>query len=383
MTNQTTPLKVKNMTSEFTLSQPADRGITVMSVGQLMWLRFRHNRLAVYAGILLLIMYFIAAFAGFFAPYHYTTIHSDYSALAPIGIHIRDTEGQFRWPFVYEYKSEFVEKTYQYEVTRTGEMHTVRFFGRGEPYKILGLIEADRHLFVVNDPGKVFLLGTDVLGRDLFTRILYGSQVSLTVGLTGVFLTLIIGSIVGAIAGYYGGVFDAVSMRIIEVLMSFPRIPLWLALAGALPPDLSSVATYFGITVVLSFLGWGSLARQLRAKTLAIRDADFVIAAKIANCSSLRVIWRHLVPNSLSHIIVVASLAIPGMILGEAALSFLGLGIRPPMTSWGLLLKDAQKTRVLLSKPWLLWPILPVVITALSFNLVGDGIRDAADPFSA
>ncbi len=234
----------------------------------------------------------------------------------------------------------------------------------------------------MDEPGKVFLLGTDTLGRDLFSRVIYGGRISLTVGLVGVFLSLVIGSLIGVMAGYYGGLFDNISMRIVEVLLAFPQIPLWMALAAALPPNLDSIKVYFGITIVLSFIGWGGLARQIRAKVLALRDSDFVMAARVANCSDFRIIVRHLFPNTLSHVIVVATLAIPGMILGETTLSFLGLGIRPPMTSWGLLLSEAQATRVLLQQPWLLWPILPVMLTAIAFNLLGDGLRDAADPFA-
>jgi len=360
----------------------AKKDVTVMSVGELTWLRFKRNRLAVGAGILLIISYVVAAFAGFSAPYHVRTIHSKFPGVPANGIHIRDKEGRFRRPFVYGYESATDPETYRRIAKRTEEIYPVRFFARGDPYTLLGLIEADLHLFVVDEPGKVFLLGTDDLGKDLLSRIIYGAQVSLTVGLIGVFLSLSIGSLVGMMAGYFGGLFDNVSMRMVEVLMAFPRIPLWLALAGALPAGLNSVTTYFGITVVLSLVNWGSMARQMRAKVLAVRDSDFVMAARIANCSDLRVILRHLLPSALSHVIVVATLAIPGMILGETALSFLGLGIRPPMTSWGLLLSQAQETRVLLQKPWFLWPIVPVVITALSFNLLGDAIRDAIDPFA-
>jgi peptide/nickel transport system permease protein len=360
----------------------AKRDITVMSVGELTWLRFKRNRLAMGASVLLILSYVIAAFAGFFAPYHVRTIHSKLPGVPANGIHIRDSEGRFRWPFVYGYESATDPETFRRVARHTEETYPVRFFARGDPYTLLGLIEADVHLFVVDEPGKVFLLGTDDLGKDLLSRIIYGAQVSLTVGLLGVFLSLSIGSLVGIAAGYFGGLFDDISMRVVEVLMAFPQIPLWLALAGALPPGLNSVATYFGITVVLSLVNWGGMARQMRAKVLAVRESDFVMAARITNCSELRVILRHLLPSTLSHVIVVATLAIPGMILGETALSFLGLGIRPPMTSWGLLLSQAQETRVLLQKPWLLWPVAPVVITSLSFNLIGDAIRDAVDPYS-
>jgi peptide/nickel transport system permease protein len=356
--------------------------MTTMTVRQLTWLRFARNRLAVLAGILLIAFYLVAALAGFFSPYDVMTIHSKFPGVPANGIHIRDQEGHWRQPFVYGFRSHTDPTTYRRIAERTGETHPVRFLTKGDPYKLLGFIDSDIHLFGVDDPGKVFLLGTDDLGKDLFTRILYGAQVSLTVGLVGVALSLVIGCLVGLTAGYYGGWFDDISMRVVEVLMSFPQIPLWMALASALPPGLNSVKTYFGITVVLSLVNWGSLARQMRAKVLAMRDTDFVVAARIENCSDMRIILHHLLPSSLSHVIVVATLAIPGMILGETALSYLGLGIRPPMTSWGLLLSQAQETRVLLQKPWLLWPIVPVMLTALGFNLVGDAIRDAVDPFA-
>ena len=362
--------------------QRARKDLTLMTVRQLTWLRFKRNRLAVYAGIMLIVFYLVAAFAGFLSPYHVMTIHSKYPGVPANGFHIRDQTGQWRWPFVYGYQAHTDPITYRRVVERTGETYPLRLFTKGDPYKLLGLFDTDIHLFGVDDPGKVFLLGTDDLGKDLFTRILYGAQISLSVGLVGVALSLVIGCVVGLAAGYYGGWFDDISMRVVEVLMSFPQIPLWMALASALPPGLSSVKTYFGITVVLSLVNWGSLARQMRAKVLSMRDTDFVVAARIVNCSDVRIILRHLLPSSMSHVIVVATLAIPGMILGETALSYLGLGIRPPMTSWGLLLSQAQETRVLLQKPWLLWPIAPVMITALGFNLVGDAIRDAVDPFS-
>ncbi len=365
-----------------TARQRARKDIMVMSVRQLTWLRFKRNRLAVFAAIMLIVFYLAAALAGFLSPYDVRTIHSKFPGVPANGIHIRDQEGRFRWPFVYGYKSYTNPDTFRRIAERTDETYPVRFFAKGDPYKLLGLIDANIHFLTVDDPGKVFLLGTDDLGKDLFTRILYGAQVSLTVGLVGVALSLVIGCLVGLMAGYYGGWFDDISMRIVEVLMSFPQIPLWMALASALPPGLNSVKTYFGITVVLSLVNWGSLARQMRAKVLAMRDTDFVVAARVVNCSDLRIILCHLLPSSMSHVIVVATLAIPGMILGETALSYLGLGIRPPMTSWGLLLSQAQETRVLLQKPWLLWPIAPVMITALGFNLVGDAIRDAVDPFS-
>lgn len=353
------------------------------TVAQLTWRRFRRSKLAIISGVLLIIFYVVAIFAGFFAPYYVDTTHSKFPAVGPNVIRIRDTEGKFHAPFVYGYSSVLDMESYRRVFTiDTTVRYPVRFFAKGDEYTLIGSIKSDRHLFTVDEPGKVFLLGTDTLGRDLFSRVIYGGRISLTVGLVGVFLSLVIGSLIGVMAGYYGGLFDNVSMRIVEVLLAFPQIPLWMALAAALPPNLDSVKVYFGITVVLSFIGWGGLARQVRAKVLALRDSDFVMAARVSNCSDFRIIVRHLFPNTLSHVIVVATLAIPGMILGETTLSFLGLGIRPPMTSWGLLLSEAQATRVLLQQPWLLWPILPVMVTAIAFNLLGDGLRDAADPFA-
>lgn len=353
------------------------------SVRQLMWQRFRRNRLAIYAGIVLGLMYLVTTLAGFLAPYHLMTTHSKFPGVGPNPIHIIDREGKFHWPpFVYGYESQLDPETYRRIFHTTEEQYPVRFLARGDPYTLFGFIEWDRHLFVVDEPAKVFLMGTDSLGRDFFTRILYGGQVSLTVGLLGVFLSILIGSMVGVMTGLYGGLIDNIVMRLIEVLMAFPQIPLWLALASALPPNLDSIKVYFGITIVLSIINWGGLARQMRAKVLALRDQDYVIAARLANCKDYRIIVKHLFPNTLSHVIVVGTLAIPGMILGETALSFLGLGIRPPMTSWGLLLSDAQATRVLLQQPWLLWPVVPVMLTAICYNLLGDGLRDAADPFA-
>ncbi len=238
------------------------------------------------------------------------------------------------------------------------------------------------HLFQVEDDGVIFLLGTDRQGRDLFSRILFGAQVSLTIGLLGVTLSLVIGSLVGVASGLYGGTFDKVCQRVIEMLMSFPQIPLWLALSAALPANWSPLRVYFGLSLILSLVNWGGLSRQLRAKVLAVRDQDFVVSAKLVNCRDWRVITKHVLPNTVSHVLVRATLSIPSMILSETALSFLGLGIRSPMTSWGVLLSEAQETRVLLQQPWLLSPVAFVMLVAVSFNFLGDGLRDAADPFT-
>jgi len=335
----------------------ADERRAMMSVGQLMWLRFRRNRLAMFGLVALIVMYTLTLFADFVAPYTVDQTHTQYVGAPPHGIHFRDTQGNFSLaPVVFGLKSETNLETFRRTFTDDPTVtYPVRFFASGTPYQMFGLIPTDKHLFTVEEPGKIFILGTDSTGRDLFSRIL---------------------------SGYFGGVVDNLIQRAIEVISSIPQIPLWLALAAAVPPNWSPVKVYFGIAVVLSFVSWGGLARQVRGIVLGLRDSDFVVAARYTNCNTFRVLSRHLLPNTLSHVLVIATTAIPGMILGETSLSFLGLGIRPPMTSWGVLLNEAQKVRVLLQQPWLLAQSLFVLLTIVSFNFVGDGLRDAADPYA-
>lgn len=358
--------------------------LAMLSVRRLMWLRFRRNHLAVTGGVLLLIMYTLTIFAEFFAPYSVDYTHDKYVGAPPAGLHIIDSEGNWHWPpFVYGIEAKTDPATFRRLFTPiVEEIHPVQFFGHGESYKLLGLIPTDRHLFTVDEPAVVFLMGTDSTGRDLFSRILYGGRISLSVGLVGVILSLMLGAVLGVASGYFGGAIDNIVQRVIEVITSIPQIPLWLALAAAVPPNWSPVKVYFGIAIVLSFVTWGGLARQVRGIVLGLRDSDFITAARYTNCSTWRIILQHLLPNTFSHVLVIATLSIPSMILGETALSFLGLGIRPPMTSWGVLLNEAQHVRVLLGEPWLLIPAIFVLITIVSFNFVGDGLRDAADPFA-
>jgi peptide/nickel transport system permease protein len=363
---------------------PKENETGVVSVRRLMWLRFKRNRLAVIGGVYLILMYLGAIFAGFIAPYDPTTVNSQYVSMAPHGLNFVDTEGNFHpIPFVYGLKSAVDPATFRrtFEIVPE-EKYPLQFFVRGAEYTILGFIRTDIHLFGVEEPGKIFLFGTDSQGRDIFSRVWYGAQVSLSVGLFGVFLTLLFGSILGIASGYIGGLFDDFVQRVVELLMSFPQLPLWLALATLIPDNWPSDRTYFAITIVLAILSWGALARQVRSIVYALREADFVTAARYTNCSNWRIITRHLLPNTMSHIIVIATTAIPGMILGETALSFLGLGIRSPLVSWGLLLSDAQHVRVLLQQPWILTPALFVITTVIAFNFLGDGLRDAADPFA-
>jgi peptide/nickel transport system permease protein len=355
-----------------------------LSLWYLIWRRFLRNRLAVAASFVLLLLYLMVALAEFITPYDHLLSNEDFVARAPQLPRFRDATGQFHLrPFVYGTTTEL--DTYNLDWVHkddTSQMFPLKLFVKGDPYKLLGLFPSDRHLYGVDEPGTVFLLGTDRLGRDLFSRIVFGGRISLTVGLIGVSLTILFGSVMGTISGYFGGPVDTVIQRFIELLMSFPSIALWAALAAAMPADITIVTRFFLISIILSLIGWTSLARQVRAKVLAFREMEFSSAATAAGASHFRIIMVHMLPNALSHIIVIATLAIPGMILAETALSFLGLGILPPAVSWGTLLQDAQTVGVVIKKPWLMLPGAFVIVSVLSFNFLGDGIRDAVDPFA-
>ncbi|MFW5980825.1 MAG: ABC transporter permease [Halanaerobiaceae bacterium] len=346
--------------------------------------KFKRNRLAIIGLIIVLFMYLITVFAGFWSPYTLREPHDEYNLAPPQKINFFDEDGDFHFrPFVYDYEVELDMTTMERKYTENlDKKYPVYFFVKGSEYKILNLIPSNIHFFGVEEPGKIFLFGTDDNSRDLFSRVLYGGRVSLSVGLIGVALTIILGSLFGVISGYHGGTIDIIIQRIIEVLLSFPRIPLWMALAAAVPATWSSIKVYFGITVILSLVNWGGLARQLRGKVLSLSEEEYIDAARSVGAGQFHIIFRHLIPNVLSHIIVIATLSIPGMILGETMLSFLGLGIRPPMTSWGVLLEQAQRVRVIVKSPWITIPAFFVIVTVLGFNFLGDGIRDAADPFT-
>ncbi len=354
------------------------------SVWYLIWRRFLRNRLAVASVIVLGILYVLVIFADFFTPYDHLTVNEDFVLRPPQRLRWIDPEGNFRWrPFVYGTQTVLdTENLIWVHEDDPSQIYPVYFFVRGRPYKLLGLFETDIHLYGVEEPGTIFLLGTDRLGRDMVARILFGGRVSLSVGLVGVTLTILLGSILGTISGYFGGVVDMVMQRVVELLMSFPDVALWAALAAALPPDWSTVKRFLAISVILSLIGWTSLARQVRAKVLAYREMDYTAAAKAAGASHTRIILVHMLPNALSHIIVVATLAIPGMILAETALSFLGLGILPPAVSWGTLLQDAQTVSVVVKHPWIMIPGAFVILAVLCYNFIGDGIRDAVDPYA-
>lgn len=350
---------------------------------QLIWRKFKKHRLAIIGGTILVIFYLIAVFCEFFAPYNTYKHQEKYVYCPPQKIHFFDEEGNFYFrPFVYGIKRttnpETWERVYTEDKTKK---YPIYLFARGDTYKLWNLFEADIHLFGVKKPGMLFFFGADKVGRDVFSRTISATRISLSIGLIGVALSFILGCTLGGISGYYGGTADMIIQRIIEFLISIPSIPLWMGLAAALPPAWSPIRVYFAITVILSILGWCGIARVVRGKLLELREEDFVVAAKIAGASERRVITRHLLPSFLSYLIVHLTLAVPQMILAETALSFLGIGLRPPVVSWGVLLKQAQHFRTVSSSPWLLIPGLFVIITVLTFNFLGDGLRDAADPY--
>jgi peptide/nickel transport system permease protein len=349
---------------------------------QLMARKFRKHRLAVWSGMAVLVLYASALFCDFLSPYALDDQHLDYIYAPPQRLHWIGPDGLHIVPFVYGLKGirhpETLRKVYVEDET---QVYPLRFFASGPSYEFWGLIETNTHFIGVDEGGTLFLLGTDSLGRDLLTRILYGSRISLTIGLIGVALSFVFGLSIGAISGYYGGWIDNLIQRLIEILRSFPSIPLWMALSASLPSNWSPLQVYFGITVVLSFLGWTGLARVVRGKILALREEDYATAATLLGASKARIMGRHLLPGFTSHIVVSLTLALPSMILGETSLSFLGLGLRPPITSWGVLLQEAQNVQAVAMQPWLLTPAVFVVVAVLAFNFVGDGLRDAADPY--
>lgn len=360
----------------------AEERYYMASQWELMRRKFRKHKLANVSLVVLVLLYVGAIFCGFIAPYSTDRRDSDYLYAPPQGITFRNEEGKLGWrPYTFGFDRERNPKTLKLELTvNTEKRFPVYFLTKGEPYKILG-IETDIHLFGVKDPGYFYLMGTDKLGRDIFSRIWYGGRVSLTIGLIGVALSFILGCLIGGISGFYGGTIDTLVQRIIEFLISIPTIPLWMALAAAIPREWPQYQVYFAITIILSLVGWCGLARVVRGKLISLREEDYVLAARLSGQKDMRIIVGHLLPAFMSYLIVNLTLAVPGMILGETALSFLGLGLRAPAVSWGVLLYEAQQVAVVMLYPWLLWPGVFVILTVLAFNFLGDGLRDAADPY--
>lgn len=348
---------------------------------QIMWWKFRRHRIAVICGVILLAFYASTLVSEFIAPYDLHTRDTKHIYAPPQRVQLFH-EGQFVGPFVYGYSMKLDMETLRRVYTPDPQkVQPLRFFCLGDEYEFWNLVEGSFHFVCPAREGTLFLLGTDRLGRDVLSRIIYGTRISLTVGLFGIIVSFIIGITLGGISGWYGGWIDNVIQRFIEMVRSFPELPLWMALSAALPVTWSPLLIYFGITIILGLLDWPGLARAVRSKLLALREEDFASAAVLMGAKPGRIIGRHLLPSFTSHLIASATLSVPGMILGETALSFLGLGLRPPVTSWGVLLNEAQNINVVALFPWLMLPVLPVFIVVLAFNFLGDGLRDAADPY--
>ena len=360
--------------------------VYLASYFQLMWWRFLKHRMAVVSAVLIILLYFVAAFSEFVAPYDPEESFIKYKFAPPSKIHIFDEESGLQRPFVYkivrERDPETLRNIYHED---TSVIYPIRFFVEGPEYELWGQWPMTTHLFGLDADAEeqgVFLVGADRLGRDLFSRLCYGGRISLTIGLVSVFISLVLGIVLGGMSGYYGGTLDNSVQRLIEFIRSIPEIPLMMALAAALPADWPVIRLYFGITILLSFVGWTGLARVVRGRFLSLREEDFVMAARFSGSSEMRIILRHMMPSFLSHIIASLTLSIPGIILAETGLSFIGLGLRAPAISWGVLLQEAQNVKSVALAPWVMAPALAVILSVLAFNFLGDGIRDAADPYA-
>ena len=365
------------------LVSKAEERVSVASNWRLVWWRFRKNRLAVFSAIVLIIFYVIVLVPDFFSTQDPEATEAFLAFIPMQGIAFFDSSGfNLSVPAVVG-KRNPVTLRMEWKIDETKKV-PIRFFTQGYKYKVLGLFETNIHLIGPTDPKSadwLYLFGTDRMGRDQWSRMMFGTRTSMVVGLVAVALSVILGVLLGGISGYFGGWTDLIIQRLIELLQSLPTIPIWLAMTAALPQDWRPDQVFFAITIILAFIGWTTLAREVRGRFLSLREEDFVLAADLAGCSRLRIITRHMVPAFMSHIIATSTLAIPVMIISESSLSFLGLGIRPPAISWGVLLQEAQNIQTVAQAPWLLLPGVFVIIAVLAFNLVGDGLRDAADPY--
>jgi peptide/nickel transport system permease protein len=369
------------------LSQDEGRDVIVASQWRLIWWKFRKHRLAMLGGIVTIMIYMVAIFAEFLAPFAPNEYASNYTYAPPQTLHLFDRTDSGGWqlrPYVNGYTVEIDYNAGRRNFIVDPEVkHPVGFFVKGSSYELLGLFETNLHLIgPLNQGDPMYLLGADRLGQDVLSRTIYGTRVSMTIGLVGVGLSLFFGILLGGISGYFGGWIDNLIQRVIEFLQSIPSIPLWIGLAAAIPVNVPPLQVYFLITIILSVIGWTGLARVVRGKFYALKAEDFVKAARLDGCSTLRIIFRHMVPSFMSHIIAVVTLAIPGMIIAETSLSFLGIGLRTPVVSWGVLLQEAQNIRAISTAPWLFWPGVAVVVSVLALNFLGDGLRDAADPYA-
>lgn len=353
----------------------------------LVWWKFKKNKLALVGGIIIFLFYTICGlFPEFFSPYR-INYQSDYLEARPQPLVFKNREGNFSLrPAVYglEQELDLIARRRTWVVNEE-RIYPISLFVRGQPYKLLGIIPSNIHFFGIDTEkyptGTIFLFGTDRVGRDLLSRILYGGRLSLLLGLLGQTLTLVLGLVLGAISGFYGGATDIIVQRLTEFVGSFPDIPLFMALAAAIPIGFSPIIVYFMLTLILVFIRWGGLARQVRGLVLSLREREYVLAAQSSGASDRRIMFRHLIPGTMSHVIVIATLMIPGMILSETALSWLGLGLRPPLTSWGVLLQEVSSVRVIRFAPWQLITVPFIIVVVLGFNMLGDGLRDALDPY--
>ncbi|WP_429932500.1 ABC transporter permease [Agrobacterium vitis] len=350
---------------------------------QLMWWRFKRHKVAMVSGIILILAYLITGLAEFTAPYDAFQGNARTTLLPPQALHLFDEEGNFHGPFVYATTRTrdpvTLRPMYKPDTTK---IVPIRFFVQGQTYRFWGLIEGNLRLFGAAGQDKINLLGTDTLGRDVLSRLIYGGRISLSVGLIGVAVSFVLGLTLGSISGYFGGITDNIVQRGMEFLRCIPTIPLWMGLAAALPITWDPLFVYFLVTLLLSLIGWTYVARTVRGRFLSVKNEDFVLAARFCGTSEAKIITRHMLPSMTSYIIAALTLSVPDMILGETALSFLGLGLRPPVVSWGVLLQEAQNLRTISQAPWLLAPGAAIVIVVLAFNFLGDGLRDAADPYS-
>ena len=360
---------------------PAQERYYQASQWRIMWWKFKRHRIAVVSAVFLMVLYASILISEILAPYNLHTRNTKFIHAPPQSVHILH-EGELVGPFVYGYKSNLNMETLKREYTTDKKkVMPLRFFCQGDSYRFWDLFEASFHVVCPAENGIFFFFGTDRLGRDILSRIIYGARISLTIGLIGVSISFLLGIIIGGVAGYYGGWIDNITQRVIEVIRSFPELPIFMTLSALLPATWSPIGVFAGISVILGLLDWPGLARAVRSKILSLREEDFTTAAQLMGASPARIIGRHLLPSFTSHLIASATLAVPAMILGETALSFLGLGLRPPVTSWGVLLSEAQNINAVALYPWLMLPCLPVILVVLAFNFFGDGLRDAADPY--